>query len=57
MLDTSLIQYLSFIAGYCVHSIFKSAFYSKLGITYRYKGKVITKALIEETTAKLQADY
>ncbi|KAI6648417.1 Transposable element P transposase [Oopsacas minuta] len=33
VLDTSLILSLAFIAGYCVHSIFKSAFYSKGGIT------------------------
>ncbi|KAI6651884.1 Transposable element P transposase [Oopsacas minuta] len=34
ILDTSLIQSLAFIAGYCIHSIFKSAFYSKRGITH-----------------------
>ncbi|KAI6653977.1 hypothetical protein LOD99_3153 [Oopsacas minuta] len=34
ILDASLIQSLAFIAGYCVHSIFKSAFYSKRGITH-----------------------
>ena len=34
ILDTSLIQSLAFIAGYCVHSIFKSALYSKRGITH-----------------------
>ena len=30
-LDTSLLQYLAFIAGYCVHSVFKSTLYSKRG--------------------------
>ena len=34
ILDTSLIQSLAFIAGYCVHSIFKSALYSKRGIIH-----------------------
>ncbi|KAI6658292.1 hypothetical protein LOD99_15561 [Oopsacas minuta] len=34
ILNTSFIQSLSFISGYCVHSIFKSAFYSKRGITH-----------------------
>ena len=34
MLDTSVIQYLACIAGYCVHSVFKSAYYSKRGITH-----------------------
>ena len=30
-LDTSLLQSLAFIAGYCVHSVFKSTLYSKRG--------------------------
>ena len=34
VLDTSLIQYLAFIACYCVHCIFKSDFILSGGITH-----------------------